>query len=168
MRIIIIGAGGRLGAALAREYATTFDVRAYTHAYVDLTDLDRIRELLRPLDFDLLVNSAALTNVDYCEDHRDEAFMINTEAPRVLAGLCHEKNAKLIQISTDYVFDGKARIPYQEEDEATPLPEHQGGGQGDNHVHRMFQPRREPPAFNVRFEVSFTFAGEALRECRLQ
>jgi len=121
MRIIIIGAGGRLGAALAREYATTFDVRAYTHADVDLTDLDRIRELLRPLDFDLLVNSAALTNVDYCEDHRDEAFMINTEAPRVLAGLCHEKNAKLIQISTDYVFDGKARIPYQEEDEATPL-----------------------------------------------
>ena len=121
MRIVIIGAGGRLGAALAREYATKFDVRAYTHADVDLTNLDRIGELLRPVDFDLLVNSAALTNVDYCEDHRDEAFMINAEAPRVLAGLCHEKNAKLIQISTDYVFDGKARIPYQEEDEATPL-----------------------------------------------
>ena len=47
--------------------------------------------------------------------------MINAEAPRVLAGLCHEKNAKLIQISTDYVFDGKGRIPYQEQDEAIPL-----------------------------------------------
>jgi dTDP-4-dehydrorhamnose reductase len=121
MRIVIIGAGGRLGAALAREYASNFDVRAYTHADVDLADLDRIRQLLRPIDFDLLVNSAALTNVDYCEDHRDEAFMINAEAPRVLAELCQEKNAKLIQISTDYVFDGKARVPYREEDEAIPL-----------------------------------------------
>jgi dTDP-4-dehydrorhamnose reductase len=121
MRIVIIGAGGRLGAALAREYATNFDVRAYTHADLDFSDLDRIRELLCPVEFDLLVNSAALTNVDYCEDHRDEAFMINAEAPRVLAELCHEKNAKLIQISTDYVFDGKARVPYREEDEVIPL-----------------------------------------------
>jgi len=121
MRIVIVGAGGRLGAALAREYATTFDVRAYSHADLDLTDLARTRELLHSFDFDLLVNSAALTNVDYCEDHRDEAFIINAEAPRVLAELCHQKNAKLIQISTDYVFDGKARIPYHENDMATPL-----------------------------------------------
>src|SRR5438105_953015 len=121
MRIVIIGAGGRLGAALAREYATKFDVRAYTHADVDLTELHRIPELLRPIDFDLLVNSAALTKVDYCEDHRDEAFMINAEAPRVLTELCQEKNAKLIQISTDYVFDGKTRVPYREEDEVIPL-----------------------------------------------
>ena len=121
MRIVIIGTGGRLGAALARDYATTFDVRAYTRADLDLTDLDRTRELLRPLDFDLLINSAALTHVDYCEDHRDEAFMINAEAPQVLAELCQEKNAKLIQISTDYVFDGKSPIPYREEDEVIPL-----------------------------------------------
>ena len=95
MRIVILGAGGRLGAALAREYATNFDIRAYTHADVDLADLDRIRQLLRPIEFDLLVNTAALTNVDYCEDHRDEAFMINAEAPRVLAELCREKNANV-------------------------------------------------------------------------
>ena len=120
MRIIIIGAGGRLGAALAREYATTFDVRAYTHADVDLTDLDRTRELLRPLDFDLLINSAALTHVDYCEDHRDEAFMINAEAPQVLAELCQEKNAKLIQISTDYVFDGEKDGFYTQRDQPSP------------------------------------------------
>src|SRR6267143_1045537 len=121
MRIVIVGAGGRLGAALARVYAPEFEVRGYTHADIDLTSLDRLRELLRAVKFDLLINSAALTNVDYCEVHRDEAFIINAEAPRILAELCREKNAKLIHISTDYVFDGKARVPYREEDEAVPL-----------------------------------------------
>src|SRR5437868_15318174 len=110
MRIIIIGAGGRLGAALAREYATTFDVRAYTHADIDLIDLDRIRELLRPFDFDLLVNSAALTNVDYCEDYCDEAFMINAEEHRVWAGYCPEKHSKLCVVRTGYVYDVEARL----------------------------------------------------------
>jgi dTDP-4-dehydrorhamnose reductase len=121
MRIVIVGAGGRLGAALARVYAPEFEVRGYTHADIDLTSLDRLRELLRAVKFDLLINSAALTNVDYCEVHRDEAFIINAEAPRILAELCDEKNAKLIHISTDYVFDGKRRQPYREEDEAIPI-----------------------------------------------
>src|SRR6267378_4167689 len=110
MRIVIIGAGGRLGAALAREYATDFEVRGYKHAEIDLADLNRLRDFLLPVKFDLLINSAALTDVDYCESHRDEAFTINAEGPRVLAELCREKNAKLIHISTDYVFDGKARV----------------------------------------------------------
>jgi len=121
MRIVIVGAGGRLGAALARVYAPEFEVRGYTHADIDLTSLHRLRELLRAVKFDLLINSAALTNVDYCEVHRDEAFIINAEAPRILAELCDEKNAKLIHISTDYVFDGKRRQPYREEDEAIPI-----------------------------------------------
>ena len=74
--------------------------------------------MLEPLPFDVLINAAALTNVDYCEDHRAEAMRLNAEAPRVLAEICREKDRRFIHVSTDYVFDGKKREPYTEEDQA--------------------------------------------------
>jgi len=121
MRIILIGAGGRLGAALAREYAGAFDVTGFNHAQLDLAQPDRLQETLGALDFDVLINTAAQTNVDRCETHREEAFALNAEAPRVLAEICRAKNARLIHISTDYVFDGEKREPYTEEDAARPI-----------------------------------------------
>ena len=120
-RIIIIGAGGRLGSALAREYAREFDVTGFSHEELDLTDHARLEQRVGEIDFELLINCAALTNVDYCESHREEAFAINAEAPRVMAKLCGEKKAKFIHISTDYIFDGEKREPYCEEDEARPI-----------------------------------------------
>ncbi|HUE41869.1 MAG TPA: dTDP-4-dehydrorhamnose reductase, partial [Chthoniobacterales bacterium] len=64
---------------------------------------------------------AAYTNVDRCETEKDQAFAINAEAPRVLAEICRDKNAKLVHISTDYVFDGGKRQPYTEDDAANPI-----------------------------------------------
>jgi dTDP-4-dehydrorhamnose reductase len=120
-RIIIIGAGGRLGAAVAREYAGEFDVTGFSHEELDLTDHARLEQRVGEIDFELLINCAALTNVDYCESSREEAFAINAEAPRVMAKLCAEKKANFIHLSTDYVFDGEKREPYYEEDEARPI-----------------------------------------------
>ncbi|MEO5753165.1 MAG: dTDP-4-dehydrorhamnose reductase [Chthoniobacterales bacterium] len=117
-RIVVIGAGGRLGAALAREYASSDEVRGFTHTQLDLGQLDVLRETLAPIPFDVMINAAALTNVDYCEDHRGEALRLNAEAPQVLAALCAEKGARFVHISTDYVFDGEKRLPYTEEDPA--------------------------------------------------
>lgn len=71
--------------------------------------------------FDVLINAAGFTNVDACETERDRAFLINAEAPGVLAKICNAKHAKLIHFSTDYVFDGEKRTPYTEEDEANPI-----------------------------------------------
>ena len=121
MKILIVGAGGRLGAALMREYQAEHDVAGFNHAQLDLANLDKIREQLSRIDFDVLINAAAFTNVDLCETQREQAFRINAEAPRVLAEICSEKNAKLIHFSTDYVFDGQKRAPYTEEDEANPI-----------------------------------------------
>ena len=73
------------------------------------------------MNFDVLINAAAFTNVDACETERDRAFRINAEAPGVLAEICNEKEAKLIHFSTDYVFDGEKRAPYTEEDQANPI-----------------------------------------------
>ena len=121
MKIIIVGAGGRLGSALMREYRERFDVTGVNRAHVDLSNLDEMREKLRAKNFDVLINAAAFTNVDLCETQRDQAFLINAEAPRVLAEICRNKNAKLIHFSTDYVFDGEKRRPYVESDSANPI-----------------------------------------------
>ena len=120
-KIVIVGAGGRLGAALMRAYRSEFDATGFNHAELDLRNLEQLRSTLRPLKFDVLINSAAQTNVDRCETHRDEAFLLNAEAPRVLAELCNERGAKMIHVSTDYVFDGAKRAPYTEEDLAEPI-----------------------------------------------
>ena len=120
-KIVIVGAGGRLGAALLREYSTDFEVGGFTHAQLDIGDAEELREKLGGLAFDVLINCAAQTNVDRCESYRDEAFALNAEAPRVLAEIANANGAKLIHISTDYVFDGQATQPYTEEDEARPI-----------------------------------------------
>jgi len=121
MKIVILGAGGRLGAALMRKYREGFDVVSFNHAQLDVSNFDELQTKLRATSFDLLFNAAAFTNVDLCETKRDEAFLINAEAPRVLAEICRDKRAKLIHFSTDYVFDGGKREPYLETDSANPI-----------------------------------------------
>jgi dTDP-4-dehydrorhamnose reductase len=121
MKIVIMGSGGRLGAALTREYRDKFDVVGFNHAQLDLANFEQVREKVTALDFDVLINCAAFTNVDLCETQRAQAFQINAEAPRVLAKICRDKKAKLIHFSTDYVFDGEKREPYTEDDVAKPI-----------------------------------------------
>src|SRR3954470_12905390 len=120
-RIVVVGAGGRLGAALVREWANEFDVVGFNHAQLDLGKPEQLRTTLGALEFDALINTAAQTNVDRCETHREEAFALNGEAPGVLAEICTEKKARFIHISTDYVFDGEKEAPYTEQDEARPI-----------------------------------------------
>jgi dTDP-4-dehydrorhamnose reductase len=121
MKIATIGAGGRLGAALVRAFQNKYQVTGFDRSQLDLTNLGDLREKLRATDFDVLINTAAFTNVDRCETERDLAFLINGEAPGLLAAICRERGAKLIHFSTDYVFDGSKRAPYTEEDEANPI-----------------------------------------------
>ena len=121
MKIAIIGSNGRLGATLVREYQRDYEVTSYDRSQFDLGQVDRIRSALAGAKFELLINCAALTNVDYCESHREEAFVVNAETPRLLAKIANEKSAKLVHFSTDYVFDGKKMGPYVEEDKAVPL-----------------------------------------------
>src|SRR5436305_2109749 len=121
MKIVIIGTGGRLGAALVREFPDKFDVVGFNHAQLDLSNLDDVRGKLSAMNFDVLINAAAFTNVDACETERDRAFLINAEVPGVLAEICNQKNVKLIHFSTDYVFDGEKCAPYTEADQANPI-----------------------------------------------
>jgi dTDP-4-dehydrorhamnose reductase len=120
--ILILGAGGRLGSALAREWrARGQDVLAMDRTAFSLDKVAEVQERLAGLEFEVLVNCAALTNVDYCESHREEAFRINAESVAAMAGVCAQKNARLIHVSTDYVFDGNATTPYSEADAPHPI-----------------------------------------------
>lgn len=122
MKIAIIGSGGRLGAALARIWRDEGDeIVGFNHASLDLANDADLRAKLEPLDFDVLVNCAALTNVDYCETHEAEAMRINAEAVQTIGQICSRKNRRCLHISTDYVFDGEKREPYTESDPAIPL-----------------------------------------------
>jgi dTDP-4-dehydrorhamnose reductase len=141
-KIVIVGTGGRLGAALAREFKK-YDVTGFNREQLDLSDLDGLSAKLHSMIFDVLINAAGFTNVDACETERDRAFLINAEAPGVLAKICNAKHAKLIHFSTDYVFDGEKRTPYTEEDNATPISfygeskligEQNVQAAGDNHL----------------------------------
>jgi dTDP-4-dehydrorhamnose reductase len=120
-QIVILGSGGRLGAALLRAYRDQFEVGGFNHTQLDLGEEEQLRGRLSALDFEILINCAALTNVDYCQTNREEAFQLNAEAPRVLAEICQKKGVRFIHFSTDYVFDGKKTEPYLEEDPAEPI-----------------------------------------------
>jgi dTDP-4-dehydrorhamnose reductase len=120
MKIVIVGSGGRLGAALVREYQGKFDVTGFNHEQLDLANVGEIHHNIDELEFDVMINAAAMTNVDLCEQEIERAFAINAEAPQLLARICRDKKARLIHFSTDYVFDGEKREPYTETDVAKP------------------------------------------------
>ena len=121
MKIVILGTGGRLGAALLREYRDKLEVTGFDRMQLDLSDMNGVREKLQETGFDVLINAAGFTKVDLCETEPDRAFLINAEAPRVLAEICGEMSSRLIHFSTDYVFDGEKREPYTEGDQAAPI-----------------------------------------------
>ncbi len=119
-KILIYGARGRLGAAMVRTYAAHGDVRALGRAESDLSDPASCANRVRAEAPAIVINSAALTNVDLCETERDLARTVNADAAGALARACTEVGARLIQISTDYVFSGQAQEPYAED--AAPEP----------------------------------------------
>ncbi|MEI6350373.1 MAG: dTDP-4-dehydrorhamnose reductase [Verrucomicrobiota bacterium] len=121
MKLVIIGSGGRLGAALMRGYAKEADVIGFNHNQLDLASPAAIENALNGLEFDALINCAALTNVDRCETNPEEAFAVNAAAVGQLARICGSKRARCIHISTDYVFDGEKREPYTETDSPIPI-----------------------------------------------
>lgn len=119
-QILIFGAGGRLGAALARAYSGSHDVLALGRAEGDLSAPERVADIVRRERPRVVINCAAMTNVDVCETERDLARTVNQEAPAALARACAETGARLVHISTDYVFSGRSRQPYAED--AVPDP----------------------------------------------
>lgn len=119
-KVVVVGAGGRLGKSLVELLSPDHDVMGFDRKSLDLGSMDAIDSALGGLDFDELILSGALTAVDYCETHRDEAFATNATGPGRIAEIAADKGAHVTYISTDMVFDGTKTGLYQESDEARP------------------------------------------------
>ncbi len=124
-KIVIIGGNGQVGWDLQRSVAALGSVitvnRQSSDYPVDLSQPDSITAALTAIKPDIIINAAAYTAVDKAESEIDTARKINAIAPGILAEQANHLNALLIHYSTDYVFNGKSRIPYTEDDKAEPV-----------------------------------------------
>ena len=120
MKILITGTKGQVGHALTKTL-TEHQIIALTRQDCDLSDLDQIKEIIDQHQPDLIINPAAYTKVDQAEDEKDLAFLINRDAPRVMAEKAREYDIPFIHFSTDYVFDGEKEGSYVEDDPTHPL-----------------------------------------------
>jgi dTDP-4-dehydrorhamnose reductase len=120
MKILITGTNGQVGHALMHEL-TDHELIGLTRQDCDLTNLDQIKQVIDQHQPELIINPAAYTKVDQAEDEPELAFIINRDAPRVMAEKAREYHIPLIHFSTDYVFDGEKKRVYVEDDSTSPL-----------------------------------------------
>lgn len=121
VRILVTGAGGQLGYSLQKTVPAHVNLTCIDRDTLDLSNLENIPSVLKQYNPDIIINTAAYTAVDKAESDVDLASVLNGQAPKVLACWCAENQASLIQISTDFVFDGLQSNPYLVDSPLKPL-----------------------------------------------
>jgi dTDP-4-dehydrorhamnose reductase len=117
--VAVIGSTGQLGSDLVEAFGP--QAIGLAHEDLDIGDHESVRAVLGRLRPSVVVNTAAFHNVPRCEAEPAQAFALNAIAPWHLARMCGELGARLVHVSTDYVFDGEKRAPYVEQDRPNPL-----------------------------------------------
>lgn len=120
-KVLITGAGGQVGRMLLETRPGEFVAIASTHADLDIGDGEAVRDCVRRHRPAVIINAAAYTAVDKAESEPDAAQRINAGGPGHLAAAARECNGRLIHISTDFVFDGAASVPYRPDSDTHPL-----------------------------------------------
>jgi len=121
--ILVTGANGQLGRCLqdvAQDH-DHFDFKFFSSKELDITNEEQIDQIFKAHSFDYCINCAAYTAVDKAEKEKERAYLVNAEGVRLLANACKKHGTTLIQISTDFVFDGAKRAPYNELDKTIPI-----------------------------------------------
>jgi dTDP-4-dehydrorhamnose reductase len=122
MKIAVIGANGQLGSDLVAAFSENGDVVcALIHSDIEISDLHSVSHALEDIRPHVVVNTAAVHQVENCEREPEKAFAVNALGPRNLAIVSRNLGAVLMHVSTDYVFDGSKGSPYTEEDTPRPL-----------------------------------------------
>jgi dTDP-4-dehydrorhamnose reductase len=122
IRIAVIGANGQLGRDVVHAFEANGDhVIPLTHAEIELADLNSVATSLQKFNPDVVVNTAAMHHVENCEREPAKAFAVNGIGTWNLSKVVRDMDKVLVHVSTDYVFDGKKEIPYEETDTPTPL-----------------------------------------------
>ena len=121
MKILITGANGMLGHDLEKILKDKHELVLTTSKTLDITDKKQAMEVICENKPDVVINSAAYTDVDGCEENQDIAYAVNGDGVRNLALACKEVGCPLVHVSTDYVFNGKSDRPWVEDDEIGPI-----------------------------------------------
>ncbi len=119
MKVVILGATGLLGKALMREWDAE-DVVGLGSRDVDIRDVTAVRKIVSETRPDWIVLAAAYTDVDGCESNRELAFAVNRDGPVTVAEAARDAGAKVLFVSSDYVFDGRKESPYEVDDPRNP------------------------------------------------
>ena len=121
MNVLITGGEGQLGRALTATAPADARVRSVGHALLDIADASAVARIVRDFEPALLINAAGFTRVDDAERESEAAERTNAAGPAVLAAACRRGGAWLVQVSTDYVFDGEQSRPYATDAQPNPL-----------------------------------------------
>ena len=121
MKVLITGSQGQLGKELQKNIPHDIEVIPTDRKTFNLLNLKDCREFIFDNKPDWIINAAAYTAVDLAEDEEEKALLINGEAPTIIAKALKKTGGKLLQISSDFVFDGKSSIPYKIYDEPNPI-----------------------------------------------
>ena len=121
MRVLVTGAAGRLGREVVRAFTDDGPVFGLSRAALNVADRKAVHDALGSCKPSLVVNCAAWTDVDGCEGDHERAQRINAMAVGYLSEAAEEVGAHLVQVSTDFVFDGEADVPYREDHPTDPL-----------------------------------------------
>ena len=120
-RALVLGAAGQLGKACMDCAPETVVVEGLSRATCDVTDDAVLRRVMDEVNPDVVINAAAYTAVDAAEDDPESADAVNANAPAMLGALCAQRGMRLVHISTDFVFDGRAHRPYAPDADPSPL-----------------------------------------------
>ena len=122
MKIAVIGANGQLGKDICEKIIVTKnELVELNHDKIEISNIDCVSSLLKEVRPDVVINTAAMHNVEKCENDPEKSFKVNGIGAKNLSHICNDLNSTLLHISTDYVFDGNKRKPYVETDKPLPL-----------------------------------------------
>lgn len=121
MKILLTGASGQLGREIVKICPADYKLQAMTRDQLDVCAYSDCENAVRVCKPDFIINAAAWTDVDGAEEAPEKAMLVNGDAPFHLANAARKYGARLVHISTDYVFDGKLRRPYRPDDAAEPV-----------------------------------------------
>ena len=157
MNPLIFGTAGVTGQCLCEYFrANQIPYIGFIHSQVDITHEKSVVEILKQHRPDVVFNTAGMTNVDECETKNELSFAVNTRAPAFIASTCHQYGIHFIHMSTDYVFDGKKKTPYTEDDLPDPLSVYsQSKAEGEKGVQQA-----NPKALIVRVAGIFRGGGK--------
>ncbi|WOT06288.1 dTDP-4-dehydrorhamnose reductase [Shewanella youngdeokensis] len=121
MKVLVTGRGGQLAWELEQTTPDGIEFVSFDAIALDITDFGRVNQVLMAESPDIVINAAAYTAVDKAETEQQAAYAVNEVGSQHLAIACKNINAKLIHVSTDFVFDGTKTMPYQTDDTPNPI-----------------------------------------------